>query len=294
MGIGERLKQEREAKNLTLNDIQKQTKIQTRYLNAIEEEKFEVMPGSFYVRAFIKEYATVLELDPEALMTEYESDLPFDKEEKVVLSRVNSSKKNKAVTKTPVVFSFLPSVIVVLLVIGIIVIVWLFRQGAFDGNDPNTSDQLTEQTDESPGSEVRMPPDNGGDEQTNDDPDGTSEDSDTQQETETETSITLDSFADNDLNYTLETNEEQLTLVLETTGQNWIDLQNENGESFVYETLTANNSPIEVDISDFKQVYVKFGEPLSVSFSVNGTPIELPAELSDSTIPQEMWINIVK
>lgn len=106
MGIGERLKQEREMKNLSLNDIQKQTKIQTRYLSAIEQERFNVMPGSFYVRAFIKEYATTLGLDAEQLMEEYHHDLPFDQEEKVVLSRVNSSKKNSSTTKAPVIFSF--------------------------------------------------------------------------------------------------------------------------------------------------------------------------------------------
>ncbi|KAB8138799.1 helix-turn-helix domain-containing protein [Gracilibacillus oryzae] len=301
MGIGERLKQEREAKNLTLNDIQKQTKIQTRYLNAIEEENFNVMPGSFYVRAFIKEYATVLDLDADALMSEYEKDLPFDKEEKVVLSRVNSSKKNKAVTTTPAFFSFLPSLVVVLLVIGIVVVVWLFQQRPFDGND-NSADQPTEQTSEGPGDEVSMPPENAGeDQQTQDSEEETNSNGtvtdgneETETEPETETTITLDEFTGNDLTYSLETNEETLTLSFETTGQNWLNVENANGERFVYETLTTENMPIEVDITEFTEVYVKFGNPHSINMKVNDKPIELPAELSNSSDPHEMWINIVK
>lgn len=128
MGIGERLKQERELKNISLDEVQKVTKIQARYLDAIENERFEVMPGSFYVRAFIKEYANALGLDAEELMEEYKNDLPFEKEENIALSRVKSSKKNKAAVNTPVIFSFLPSMIVVLLIVGIIVLVWLFNQ----------------------------------------------------------------------------------------------------------------------------------------------------------------------
>src|SRR5699024_44831 len=120
------------------DDIQKMTKIQTRYLDAIEKEQFNVMPGSFYVRAFIKEYANCLDLNPEELMEEYKNDLPFDHEEISAYSRVQSSKKNKPSIKTPAIFSFLPSVIVVLLIIGIVVLVWLFRQGYFGGeDDPN-------------------------------------------------------------------------------------------------------------------------------------------------------------
>ncbi|SER08176.1 protein RodZ, contains Xre-like HTH and DUF4115 domains [Gracilibacillus ureilyticus] len=297
MGIGERLKQEREAKNLTLNDIQKQTKIQTRYLNAIEEEKFNVMPGSFYVRAFIKEYATVLDLDPEALMSEYEKDLPFDQEEKVVLSRVNSSKKNKAITKTPAVFSFLPSIIVILLVIGIGVVVWLFQQGFFDGND-NTADRPAE-TGEGPGDEVRMPPENSDNDQpdesdTEQNTDSESDENNEDQEDEEEpaTNVSLESFNNNELIYNVESTDEELILSFETTGQNWLEVYNESGERLVFEMLTTSNSPIEVAITELQQVNVVFGEPFSISMNVNGNPIELPQELSDSTTPQNMTVNI--
>mgnify|MGYP001356726372 CR=1 FL=1 len=48
---------------------------------------------------------------------------------------MNSSKKNSSSTKAPVIFSFLPTVIVVVLLIGIAFVVWLFSQGYFDGDE---------------------------------------------------------------------------------------------------------------------------------------------------------------
>src|SRR5690625_224690 len=68
MGIGETLREAREAKGYTLEDIQETTKIQKRYLIAIEQNDFQSLPGKFYARAFIKEYAQVLDLDVNELL----------------------------------------------------------------------------------------------------------------------------------------------------------------------------------------------------------------------------------
>ncbi len=297
MGIGERLKQEREMKNLSLNDIQKQTKIQTRYLSAIEQERFNVMPGSFYVRAFIKEYATTLGLDAEQLMEEYHHDLPFDQEEKVVLSRVNSSKKNSSTTKAPVIFSFLPTVIVVVLLIGIAFVVWLFSQGYFGGEDKGANIEQTE-SDNGAGNQVQLPPKNPteGEDQAEDTEQNEEQVDEKEQSTDQEptTEINLDSFANNESNYTLVTTEEELELVISTEGQNWLEIENEDGESFYYSTLTNDNSPESIDISDFSQVYLRFGEPNSIQIEINGKPVELSEELGNTTQVQKMWIDIQK
>src|SRR5690625_5010246 len=76
MTIGEKLKEARQAKNLTLEDIQEATKIQKRYLRAIEEGNFHILPGSFYARAFIKEYAQAIGLDAALLLETHEDELP--------------------------------------------------------------------------------------------------------------------------------------------------------------------------------------------------------------------------
>lgn len=71
-GIGQTLKEAREKKGLTLDDLQQTTKIQKRYLIAIEAENFDALPGDFYVRAFIQQYAKVVDLDGDELLAQLE------------------------------------------------------------------------------------------------------------------------------------------------------------------------------------------------------------------------------
>ena len=58
------------AKNLSLEDVQAATKIQARYLEAIENNNLSILPGDFYVRAFIRQYAIAVGLNPETLLGE--------------------------------------------------------------------------------------------------------------------------------------------------------------------------------------------------------------------------------
>jgi cytoskeletal protein RodZ len=52
--LGKLLKEKREEKGMSLEELQTATKIQKRYLAAIEEGNYDVLPGTFYARAFIK------------------------------------------------------------------------------------------------------------------------------------------------------------------------------------------------------------------------------------------------
>ena len=77
--LGARLKEARLAKGYSLEDLQEITKIQKRYLVGIEEGNYSIMPGSFYVRAFIKQYAEAVGLDPEELLNQFKKDVPVHK-----------------------------------------------------------------------------------------------------------------------------------------------------------------------------------------------------------------------
>ncbi|GIO11616.1 XRE family transcriptional regulator [Cohnella xylanilytica] len=74
--LGLLLRKAREQRGYTLDDIQEATKIRKRYLEAIEQGDYKVLPGSFYVRAFVKTYAETVGLDAEEVLRLYHKELP--------------------------------------------------------------------------------------------------------------------------------------------------------------------------------------------------------------------------
>jgi transcriptional regulator with XRE-family HTH domain len=69
--IGAALREERERQGLTLEDLEERTKIRTRYLRALENEDWDILPGPSYVRGFLRTYAGTLGLDAEDLVDDY-------------------------------------------------------------------------------------------------------------------------------------------------------------------------------------------------------------------------------
>jgi len=70
--LGDLLRRSREELGLTLEDVQTITCIQRRYLEALEQERFEELPDSVVGRGFLRSYASVLKLDPEVLVGMFE------------------------------------------------------------------------------------------------------------------------------------------------------------------------------------------------------------------------------
>lgn len=79
--IGDLLRRAREEKGLSIKDIQEVTKIRLRYLEAIDEGDFEVIPGEVYRKGFIVNYANAVGLDGQAILQKY-NDLKAALEEK--------------------------------------------------------------------------------------------------------------------------------------------------------------------------------------------------------------------
>jgi cytoskeleton protein RodZ len=71
LGIGERLRNAREARGLSLDDVEAATRIRRRYLEALEDEAFDRLPGPAYVRGFLNAYASHLGLPPEEIASMY-------------------------------------------------------------------------------------------------------------------------------------------------------------------------------------------------------------------------------
>jgi cytoskeleton protein RodZ len=69
--FGEHLKQEREQRGITLDEISLSTKISTRLLRALEEEKFDQLPGGIFNKGFVRAYARHLGIDEEQAIADY-------------------------------------------------------------------------------------------------------------------------------------------------------------------------------------------------------------------------------
>jgi cytoskeletal protein RodZ len=69
--FGEHLKREREMRGVTLEEISASTRISTRFLEALENEHWDELPGGVFNRGFIRSVARFLGLDEDALVAEY-------------------------------------------------------------------------------------------------------------------------------------------------------------------------------------------------------------------------------
>lgn len=96
--IGKSLQEARIAKDMSIDDIQKITKIQKHYLEAIEQGNFEELPGEFYVRAFIKQFADTVGIDGIELLNEHDESLP-DTQSEEYAEKVSKDDVNKKVAR---------------------------------------------------------------------------------------------------------------------------------------------------------------------------------------------------
>jgi cytoskeletal protein RodZ len=70
--FGKKLKREREMRGVALEEIARHTKISTRMLEAIEEDRFDLLPGGIFSRAFVLHYARYLGLNEEQAGAEFD------------------------------------------------------------------------------------------------------------------------------------------------------------------------------------------------------------------------------
>ncbi len=69
--FGDRLREARENKGLTLEEAEQLTRIRRDFLEALEEERLNALPGHAYARGFVRNYARLLDLDTEEMVAAY-------------------------------------------------------------------------------------------------------------------------------------------------------------------------------------------------------------------------------
>ncbi|SFD79136.1 protein RodZ, contains Xre-like HTH and DUF4115 domains [Lentibacillus persicus] len=298
MGIGERLKEARVEQNMSLESLQETTKIQKRYLEAIEQENFKILPGTFYARAFIKEYAAAVGLDPNGILEEYQEDLPQSEETNAAqYAHIQRSRKDERPRKTPSIFSFFPTVIVVLLIIGIIFVVWYFYQGSVgeDNTEPATTQEDNEVIrDSGNGSQEEEQADENAaeDEENTSQSENSDEAGNASEQPEPEFVVEEEGAGEApESTLTLENASSNTKATITASGESWLEVENGEGESLESTMITAENSPIEVDLSEADRVWFKVGNAPVIDISIDGISLEYPVDAEEEVF-QKIWVNI--
>ncbi len=75
MSVGSDLRQMRESKRITLEQVSQKTKIAMKYLEALESDQFDIFPSDTYAKGFLRAYAKVVGADPGIITRQYEEEV---------------------------------------------------------------------------------------------------------------------------------------------------------------------------------------------------------------------------
>jgi len=301
--IGARLRNARESKGMSLEQVQETTKIKTRYLHAIEENDFNVLPGKFYTRAFIREYASAVGIDPEQMMEEHKDEMPsFEKEGATQYKRVQHSPKEPA-AKRGNINKYLPTVMTFVLIIGILFVAYTFIKnsnndlgsGAADQEVSNNDINVPEASEAEDSESAPVSSESSGEDSTDDEKDTNKE----QAGEEGSSSSEKENPSGNDQEsesfeislaekgtgnfpqhtYNISTAEEK-SLTIELEGTAYLEIQGEEtGENLISPIeYSPADSPVKVDVSDKKQVFIKTGNALGTTVKINGEQIDFQTQ----------------
>lgn len=263
--LGQLLKQAREEKGITLDDIQKTTKIQKRYLEAIERGHYHLLPGHFYARAFIKSYAEAIGLDSHQILSHYQADIPAqantEQLERLRRRRVSQSSQPLHISK------WLTQSLLILFVVLIGTVIYISLV-----NNPSSQDEPIEQEQTTPvdvSTQAPLPEDDT--EQTTDTPI-------IQQPAEsTDDEKVVLSFVKKEKStffYTMKGADSLSVSVKGAKGNCWLevyDSKNKRKKLFFGNLAKDTEKTFELEAS----AYVLMGAPFNVEVSVNGQPVDL-------------------
>lgn len=271
--LGLRLKNAREEKKITLDELQNITKIQKRYLLAIEEGKLEMLPGQFYARAFVKSYSEAVGIDPELLFEEHASELPASNKQKEaeIPPRVQT-RKTGGTKKTRRLLALLPSVVAVVFIISIFVGVWYFLQGNSVNNEGIPKNQV-------------QSPVEGGRDNVALNPPGVEEEPEEEEVPEEEEPIEeipeqeliVVETKGNETIYNL-VNAEEFAFKVELQGKSYVGIDNRKGKTFHASNVDGGKS-LTFDFSEEETIQFNFGASNNVNLFVNDVPFEFPQDI---------------
>lgn len=275
--LGNRLKEAREAKGLSLEDLQELTKIQKRYLIGIEEGNYSMMPGKFYVRAFIKQYCEAVGLDSEEIFEQYKSEIPsvYSEELPEQLSRVQSRKTIPAGDSK--VVELLPKILAAVLVIGAAVLIWVLVLNYMSNpdNDDKKDAKQSDAVDYNKSEEFNKEEKNADQKQNEEKSDSSEKKNEVDtavKDEEKEQNLAVTSSSGKNSTYELK-NTDTFKLKVTSKGSPWVGIKNGEGKLLFQGTIEKDKSQ-EIDFTNEKEAVINIGRAYETEIYVNDEKLE--------------------
>lgn len=281
--IGQELQNARLDKGLSLDDIQQSTKIQKRYLAAIENGQFDQLPGAFYERAFVRQYASAVGLDVTEFMQNHdiqtqtvEPDLSGARVDSDNVTRAGMHQVEESTAEKT--RQMLPKILIGVAVVAIIGIIWaLVASFAGSAKQENTTSSVSVTT-----SKVSSSASSDAEKSSTDaSKESAAKSSSASSEKKDKDAVDLGAgqATGNTVNYgTVKAPaDKELTLNLKTTGASWIQVSDASGAVLWNGTLQANgNQDVKIPAT-VPGVRVSIGNAAATAVSLDGKSVDLMA-----------------
>ncbi|CAH0316878.1 hypothetical protein SRABI80_04704 [Peribacillus frigoritolerans] len=236
-----------------------------------------MMPGKFYVRAFIKQYCEAVGLDSEEIFEQYKSEIPsvYSEELPEQLSRVQSRKTIPAGDSK--VVELLPKILAAVLVIGAAVLIWVLVLNYM--SNPDNEDKKDAKQSDAVGynkSEEFNKEEENADQKQNEEKSDSSEkkneDDTAVKDEEKEQNLAVTSSSGKNSTYELK-NTDTFKLKVTSKGSPWVGIKNGEGKLLFQGTIEKDKSQ-EIDFTNEKEAVINIGRAYETEIYVNDEKLE--------------------
>lgn len=260
--LGNYLKEHRKKANISLEEIQKQTKIRTKYLKALESGDFSIIPGGdVYVKGFLQNYAKAVGLETSEVLDIYKKLKGESFAEEQTIKSLDDEYEHTNDKIPSVMNKISPKTIVSIIIIFAIVIVIFFSIRLFKHTPSNTSPTSMKngQNIETEQKDMQKNFDEENEQNVEDE-------SDIIEDEDTENKVEVYVKEDTKKKTVYEINDDSINVVLEVVDDRcWINVKNDG--DFEYEGIMSTGDSKEFNADE--ELVIRIGNPLVVKLKVN-------------------------
>lgn len=276
---------------MSLEDLQTVTKIQKRYLLAIEQGNYDIIPGKFYVRAFIKQYAEAVGLNPEQLFEEFRKDVPSTYNDEVSDKLSNIKPQRELPKPASKVLELLPTILIIGGIIVVIAIIYVIVQAVNHDSGQKNNQAAPQQSESkyevSEGSSLAKDQKKK-EKASSDDKEKSSKKDDSSKDDET---VSLKATNTEDSTTTYEVSgADEMELKISASQASWLRVRDESGKVLKMGELKDGES-FKTDLSDLSQVDIRLGNASGIDIKVNDETLKYELDPKDTMTQNIVIVN---